>query len=98
MKHEGFEVFAAGKKYLVKDTPKVKHTGLIVIPDSVDQRVAQLESEVVELGTADGPYHAAIGDRVIHSTHAGTPFMIGAVVHRVLKEEEIYAVMRKVKK
>jgi co-chaperonin GroES (HSP10) len=98
MKHEGFEVFAAGKKYLVKDTPKAKHVGLILIPDSVEQRVAQLESEVVELGTADGPYHACVGDRVIHSVHAGTPFMVGSVLHRVLKEEEIFAVMRRIKK
>lgn len=76
MKYDGGELLAHGNHYLVKPCPKAEKTaGGLFLPENTVDRV-QRQGFVMEVGTGDGPFHAAVGDRVIFNPHAGATLLI----------------------
>lgn len=91
---DGWEVFATGKRYLVKGLARAEKVGTIWLPETTKERL-QMMSEVVERGTDEGPYCAEIGDRILHSPHAGVPLMVGELEYRSIDEKDVLAVVKK---
>lgn len=98
------EIFAPGKRYIVEniEKPQVAAPGSsIIIPDNAQMRV-QTTGIIRELGTADGPYIAEVGDRVICGAHAGASFIMTVKrgdrylkeTWRTIREEDISAVLK----
>lgn len=97
---DNHEIYAVGRRYLCKQRPQEElYKGLLVLPDSAKER-SQIESTVMEYGTAklnDPAWIPAanIGDRVMHASHAGTPILIQGERWLTLPEEAILAVIKK---
>lgn len=98
MKTSEGEIFATGKRYLVSPVARAERTpGGLFLPDNVHERV-QVQGIVRELGTFvetdNDKYTCRVGDRVIHSAHAGVSVIIEGENWRVLSENDLVAVIR----
>lgn len=72
--------------------------GSIIIPDQVQDRIAQVRGTVISIGeTSDMKLKVWIkaGDKVIINKHQGVQHMEGDVEYRILRADDVLAVERK---
>lgn len=76
----------------IKETEKTKSG--IILPETVDKE-KPAQGRVVALGNGEKIKKSGIknGDEVVYEKYSGTEFKIGSTEYKILKEEEILAIL-----
>jgi len=76
----------------IKETEKTKSG--IILPETIDKE-KPAQGRVVAIGAGEKIKKSGVkkGDEVVYEKYSGTEFKIGGVDYKILKEEEILAVL-----
>lgn len=76
----------------IKETGKTKSG--IILPETVDKE-KPAQGKVVAMGAGEKIKKSGVkkGDEVVYEKYAGTEFKIGGIEYKILKEDEILAIL-----
>ncbi len=76
----------------IKETEKTKSG--IILPETVDKE-KPAQGRVVAIGGGEKIKKSGIkkGDEVVYEKYSGTEFKVGGIEYKILKEEEILAIL-----
>jgi len=87
------DIIAVKDKIVVSITPKDRVTdGGIIVPDSVDSVTPQNSGEVISVGK--DVESIEVGDVALFHERGGMDIMLGKITLKVLKYDEVYAVLK----
>ncbi len=84
-----------GDRVMVAPTKEANKTKSgIILPETIDKE-KPAQGKVVAMGAGEKIKKSGVkkGDEVVYEKYAGTEFKIGGIEYKILKEEEILAIL-----